>query len=101
MLPDGPPDEASTVLYIEDNLANLALIEHVLAHRPEVRLLAAMQGRLGLELAREHHPALLLLDLHLPDLAGEEVLRRLREDSATAGVPVVVLSADGTPGQVE
>jgi CheY-like chemotaxis protein len=58
-----------------------------------------MQGRLGLELAREHQPALILLDLHLPDITGDEVLRRLRRDPATADIPVVVVSADGTHGQ--
>jgi len=73
----------------------------VLAHRPSVRLLAAMQGGLGLELAREHACDLVLLDLHLPDLPGNEVLARLQADPATSEVPVVVLSADATPGQIE
>jgi CheY-like chemotaxis protein len=61
-----------------------------------VHLLPAMQGSLGLELARDHHPDLILLDLHLPDLGGEEVLERLRADPATRDIPVVVLSADAT-----
>ena len=60
-----------------------------------------MQGRLGLELAREHHPDLILLDLHLPDMGGREVLDRLRLDPETAGIPVVIISADATPGQVK
>ncbi|MDQ7840579.1 MAG: ATP-binding protein [bacterium] len=88
------------VLYIEDNLSNVKLIQHLLAHRPEVRLIPAMQGRLGLELAREHRPHLVLLDLHLPDIPGEEVLRLLQESPKTQGIPVVVISADATPGQV-
>jgi signal transduction histidine kinase/CheY-like chemotaxis protein len=88
------------VLYIEDNLSNVKLIQHLLAHRPEVRLIPAMQGRLGLELAREHRPHLVLLDLHLPDIHGEEVLRLLQESPKTQGIPVVVISADATPGQV-
>jgi CheY-like chemotaxis protein len=60
-----------------------------------------MQGRLGLELAREHRPVLVLLDLHLPDMGGEQVLQRLREDAATASIPVIIVSADATAGQVQ
>ena len=90
-----------TVLYIEDNLANFRLIERVLGLRTSVRLLPAMLGRLGLDLAREHRPDLILLDLHLPDMSGEELLSRLRADPATRDIPIVVLSADATPGQVE
>jgi CheY-like chemotaxis protein len=59
-----------------------------------VRLLSAGHGQIGLELAREHRPDLILLDLHLPDLPGEDVLERLKLDEATKGIPVVVLSAD-------
>jgi signal transduction histidine kinase/CheY-like chemotaxis protein len=92
----------TTVLHIEDNLANLELIEHVLErHDPEVEVVVAMQGRLGVELAREHEPALILLDLHLPDLAGDEVLAELRNDPLTASIPVVVLSADASPNHVQ
>ena len=58
-----------------------------------------MQGSLALDLAREHRPDLVLLDLNLPDIQGEEVLRRLRADPTTATVPVVVISGDATPGQ--
>jgi PAS domain S-box-containing protein len=90
-----------TVLCIEDNLPNLRLVEGVLAHRPAVKLLSAMQGGLGLELAREHRPGLILLDLQLPDIPGAEVLRRLQRDPRTRQIPVVVLSADATPGQTK
>ena len=90
-----------TVLYIEDNLSNLNLIEHILSRRPAVRLLSAMQGRRGLELAREQRPDLILLDLHLPDIQGDEVLQHLRAEAATQNVPVVMLSADATPRQAE
>ena len=58
-----------------------------------------MQGRLGLELAREHFPDLILLDLHLPDIAGDEVLNRLRVDPCLCAIPVVAMSADGTVPQ--
>jgi CheY-like chemotaxis protein len=60
-----------------------------------------MQGRLGLELGREHQPDLILLDLHLPDIDGDEVLEQLQCDERTAGIPVVMLSADATPRQIE
>ncbi len=89
------------VLYIEDNLSNLRLIEQVLGRRPRTTLLSAMQGRLGLDLAREHRPDLILLDLHLPDLPGQEVLRRLLDEPRTREIPVLILSADATPGHVE
>ena len=94
-------DGDRTVLYVEDNLSNLKLIERVLASRPEIRLISAMQGQLGLDLAREHQPDLILLDLHLPDMNGDELLHRLRADTQTAATPVVVISADATPGQLE
>jgi PAS domain S-box-containing protein len=91
---------ALTVLYIEDNLSNLQLIEHILSRRPGVKLISAMRPQLGLDLAAQHHPDLVLLDLHLPDMPGEEVLRRLRVDPKTADVPVVILSADARPDLV-
>jgi len=87
------------VLLIEDNLANLNLLENLLTRRKDVRLLAAMHGSLGLDLAREHRPDLVLLDLHLPDQSGSEVLRRLQADPLTAQIPVVVVSADRSSDQ--
>jgi PAS domain S-box-containing protein len=96
-----PAAQRRVVLHVEDNLSNLALIERVLAQRPGVEVVAAMQGRLALELAREHHPVLVLLDLHLPDMGGEEVLQRLRDDPDTAPIPVVIVSADATSGHVQ
>jgi CheY-like chemotaxis protein len=95
------PSPAHSVLYIEDNLSNLKLIERIFLHCPGLRLMAAMQGSLGLELAREHRPQLILLDLHLPDMTGGEVLRRLQADRETRDIPVVIISADATPRQIE
>jgi CheY-like chemotaxis protein len=89
------------VLHIEDNLSNITLVERIFAQRADVDVIPAMQGRLGLELAREHAPALVLLDLHLPDIGGEHVLRRLREDPVTASIPVVIVSADATKGNIQ
>ena len=90
-----------TILYIEDNLSNVRLIERILARWPRAKLITAMQGRLGLELAREHRPNLILLDLHLPDTTGADVLRRLQAEAATRTIPVIVISADATPGQID
>ncbi len=90
----------TTVLYVEDNPSNFKLVERVLQHRPNMRLVTAMQGGLGLELAREHHPDIILLDLHLPDMHGSEVLRRIREDPALSRTPVIVISADVTTMRV-
>jgi CheY-like chemotaxis protein len=89
------------ILYIEDNVANVRLVERVFQRRDDVDVIAAMQGRLGVALAREHRPVLILLDLHMPDINGDEVLRQLREDPATATTPVVIVSADATAGQIE
>jgi len=89
------------VLYVEDTLANIRLIEAILQARPDVELLPAMQGRLGLELAREHAPDLILLDIHLPDLDGDEVLARLKANALTQDIPVVILSADATDAQTK
>ncbi len=88
------------VLYIEDNLSNLKLIERLVARRPGIKLIAAMQGRLGLDLAREHRPDLILLDVHLPDINGREVLRLLRSSEETRDIPVIVVSADATSAQI-
>jgi PAS domain S-box-containing protein len=99
--PAGPVrSDARTVLYIEDNPSNVKLVALILRKRPEVKLLVAQQGSLGLELAREHVPALVLLDMDLPDMPGEEVLRRLRGDARTADVTVVMVSADAIPEHV-
>jgi len=96
-----PAWPALTVLCIEDNASNLELVEQVLNRLPHVTLIPAMRPQLGLDLAAEHHPDLVLLDLHLPDMPGQEVLRRLRANPSTADVPVVVLSADARPSQIE
>jgi PAS domain S-box-containing protein len=95
------PDAATAkvALYVEDNLANLELVERTLEHRPAVRLLPLMQGGLALDLAIQHCPDLILLDVHLPDINGDEVLRRLKGDDRTRHIPVIMLSADATLNQ--
>ncbi|WP_122848364.1 ATP-binding protein [Pseudomonas viridiflava] len=84
------------VLCIEDNLSSMALIETLLQRRPGIRLLSSMQGQLGLDLARQHAPQLILLDLNLPDLQGLEVLQRLRRLPATAHTPILMITADAS-----
>lgn len=89
-----------TILYVEDNTSNVTLIEDILRLRPRVDLISASRGRLGLELALSIRPDLILLDLHLPDIHGLEVLRILCTDPRTSSIPVVILSADATPAQL-
>ncbi len=98
--PSGTTAGTHTILYVEDNTANLRLIERAMTHRPHFSLLSAMQGSLGLDLARQHQPDLVLLDLHLPDISGEELLRLLKADPRTRDIPAIVISADVTPGQI-
>lgn len=90
-----------TVLYIEDNLSNLRLIERIVEQWPDIKLLSAMQGSIGFELAVKHYPDLVLLDLHLPDVHGEKVLEWLRQDPRTRDTPVIIISADATPREAE
>jgi PAS domain S-box-containing protein len=98
--PAGGSGRGVVVLQIEDNPSNSALVEQVLAKRPGVRLVSAGEGRAGLELARQHRPDLVLLDLHLPDLPGDELLHRLKAVPELADTKVVVVSADATPSRI-
>ena len=93
-------NDAATVLYIEDNIANFRLVEVALSRRPHIQLITAMQGELGIELALRHQPDLILLDLHLPVLMGDKVLARLKAQAETQHIPVVVISADASPSKV-
>ena len=98
-----PPPAAArpfTVLYIEDNPSNFRLVERLLSRRPAVTLLHSPKGLAGIELARAHRPDLILLDLHLPDIDGGRVLEQLVSDPRTADVPVIIISADATRGQI-
>ena len=89
------------VLYIEDNLANVDLLEDILGKRENITLIPSLQGSLGIDLARTRKPSLVLLDLHLPDMSGEEVLRHLKHDPETAAIPVVILTADAINAKPE
>ncbi len=83
-----------TVLYIEDDAANYYLVERFLAPRTDIRLLPALQGSVGIELAREHRPDLILLDMNLPDMNGEQILRSLRADPRTNALRVVAVTGE-------
>jgi len=90
-----------TILYVEDMLETLLLVEHILKQRPSTSLVPAMLGGAALDLAAEYRPDLILLDLNLPDLPGEELLRRLKADPATCATPVVIISAEAACERVD
>jgi PAS domain S-box-containing protein len=89
-----------TLLYVEDNSANLELVEQLISRRPDLRLLTAVTGNLGIELARANQPEVILMDINLPDISGIEALRILREDPATAHIPVIAISANAMPHDI-
>ncbi len=94
-------DQKSVVLCVDDNASNLTLVEHILSMRPHIELVTAGRGQQGLDLARDLHPQLILLDLNLPDINGDEVLARLKADQHMRAIRVVVLSADAMPARQE
>ncbi len=95
------PSGRRTLLYVEDNPANLALVEQLIARRNDLKLLTAIDGYLGIELARAYQPAVILMDINLPGISGFGALKRLREDPATAHIPVIALSANAVPRDIE
>ncbi|CAG2151391.1 PAS domain-containing hybrid sensor histidine kinase/response regulator [Cupriavidus numazuensis] len=95
------PASAHTLLYVEDNPANLKLFEQLIARRADVQLITAVNGTLGIELARTALPQVIVMDIHLPDINGIEALLRLREDPTTAHIPVIALSANAMPRDIE
>ena len=100
--PGSPGDELlRTVLYVEDNPANLQLVEQLIARRPGMRLLAAADADTGVEIARMRQPDVILMDINLPGISGIEALAILRRDPTTASIPVVALSANAIPRDIE
>jgi PAS domain S-box-containing protein len=89
------------ILVIEDNFTNVALLEKVFASRDEVELVVAMEGILGLELAQKHRPDVILLDVHLPDINGDEVLSKIMSDVSLKSIPVIIMSADAFTHRAE
>jgi CheY-like chemotaxis protein len=96
-----PAGHHGTILYVEDNPSNLRLVQRVLDRRGGIRLVTAGTAHMALSLVARVPIDLVLLDLHLPDLQGDEVLARLRRDPTTASIPVVIVSADASPGRIE
>jgi len=90
-----------TLLYVEDNPANLMLVEDLIARRPDIRLLSAADGNRGIEIARASRPDVILMDINLPGISGIQALKILRADPATAHIPVVALSANAMPNDIE
>jgi CheY-like chemotaxis protein/anti-sigma regulatory factor (Ser/Thr protein kinase) len=90
-----------TLLYVEDNLANLQLVEQIVARRPDLRLLSARTGPLGIDLARSARPDVILMDINLPGMSGIKAMQILHADTATAHIPVVALSANAIPRDIE
>ncbi|MDP2706661.1 MAG: response regulator, partial [Burkholderiales bacterium] len=100
--PSGLSYKPRTLLYVEDNPANLKLVEQIIARRrPDMRLLSARNGNLGIELARASRPDVILMDINLPGMSGIKAMQILRADTATARIPVVALSANAMPRDIE
>ncbi len=94
-------DSLRTLLYVEDNPANLELVEQVIARRADLRLLSAADASLGIEFARLYQPAVVLMDLNLPGLNGTDAMRILRADPSTAHIPIIALSANAVPRDIQ
>jgi PAS domain S-box-containing protein len=92
--------QSRTLLYVEDNPANLMLVEDLIARRPDIRLLTARDGNRGIEIARASRPDVILMDINLPGISGIKALRILAEDPTTAHIPVVALSANAIPHDI-
>jgi len=90
-----------TVLYIEDNRANMQLVEQLIARRTDMRLLGAGDGTRGIALARTHLPEVIVMDINLPGISGIQALKILRGDPATAHIPVLALSANAMPHDIK
>jgi len=98
-LPAGTP--LRTLLYVEDNPANLELVEQIILRRPDLRLLSAANGNLGIEYARAYQPEVILMDINLPGLSGVETMKILRADPLTAHIPIIALSANALAHDIE
>jgi PAS domain S-box-containing protein len=98
-VPDGTPQR--TLLYVEDNPANLELVEQLIERRPDLRLLSAADANLGIEFARAYQPEVILMDINLPGMSGIAALKILRADPSTAHIPVIALSANAVPRDIE
>ena len=96
-----PGAAVRTLLYVEDNPANLTLVQQLIARRPDLRLLSATDGNRGIQLARENLPEVILMDINLPGISGIQALKILRDDPLTARIPVLAISANAMPGDIK
>ena len=90
-----------TLLYVEDNPANLLLVEQIIKERSDFNMLSAHDAKQGIALARSHQPDIILMDINLPGMSGMEALKILHEDPATAHIPVLAISANAMPHDIE
>ena len=97
--PDLGPIHA--LLYIEDNWTDLVLVEQIIARHPNIRMLTAVNGNSGIEIARESEPDVILMDINLSDISGFKALKLLRSNPTTAHIPVIALSANAMPLNIE
>jgi len=98
-VPHGTP--LRTLLYVEDNPANLELVEQLIARHPDLRMLSAADGNLGIEFARAYQPDVILMDINLPGISGIEAMKILRADPSTAHIPIMALSANAVPRDIQ
>ena len=96
-----PATPRRTLLYVDDNPANIMLVEQLIARCPDIQLVTALNGVLGIDLARATPPMVILMDINLPGISGLEALKILRADPSTAHIPVVALSANAMPREIE
>jgi CheY-like chemotaxis protein len=100
-----PPTEDGAardlVLHVEDNPANLELVEQIIAQRADLKLLSAANGNLGVEFARTHQPRVIVMDINLPGISGIEAMKILRADPSTAHIPIIALSANAMPRDIK
>jgi PAS domain S-box-containing protein len=102
MRPEVPEETAvRTLLYVEDNPANLELVEQFIARRPDLRLITATDSHLGIEFARIYQPEVILMDINMPGISGIEAMKILRADPSTAHIPIIAISANALPQDVE
>jgi CheY-like chemotaxis protein len=91
----------NAVLYVEDNRANMELVAQLIARRPDLHLLRAEEATRGIALAREHQPDVILMDINLPGISGTDAMRILRTDPSTAHIPIIALSANAVPRDIQ
>jgi CheY-like chemotaxis protein len=94
-------DRLHTLLYVEDNPANLKLVEQIIVRHPDIRLLTAVNGTSGVEIARASRPDVILMDINLPGISGFDALKLLDADPVTAHIPVIAVSANAMPFDIE